>query len=122
MSSGSTFSVFGADIKIKGNVSASADLHIDGHIEGDINCATLVQGEASEITGAITASGARLSGTVRGTVHAGDLVVSRTARIHGDIHYDTITIEQGALVDGRLAQRQAASVIAIEGDARVVKG
>ena len=31
---GSTFSVLGADTAIKGNVSASADLHIDGKVEG----------------------------------------------------------------------------------------
>ena len=45
MASGSTFSVIGADVVIKGDVSATADLHIDGTIEGDIKCASLVQGE-----------------------------------------------------------------------------
>ena len=32
---GSTFSVFGSDVSIKGNVSAKADLHIDGRVDGD---------------------------------------------------------------------------------------
>ncbi len=54
---GSTFSVFGPDTRIKGDVSASADLHIDGRIEGDVTCTSLVQGEASEITGAVKAAG-----------------------------------------------------------------
>ena len=43
----STFSVFGPDIAITGDVKASADLHIDGRIEGDIICQALVQGEGS---------------------------------------------------------------------------
>ena len=56
----STFSVFGADIRIKGNVVASADLHIDGHVEGDVTCTSLVQGESGEIVGAVKAESARL--------------------------------------------------------------
>lgn len=104
---GSTFSVFGPDTRIKGDVSASADLHIDGRIEGDVTCTSLVQGEASEITGAVKAETARLSGMVRGTINVRDLVVLRTARIHGDVHYDSLTIEQGAQVDGRFAPRSA---------------
>jgi cytoskeletal protein CcmA (bactofilin family) len=101
----STFSVLGADTAIKGDLSATADLHIDGKVEGDISCATLVQGESSEITGGIRAECARLSGLVRGSVTARDLVVLKTARLHGDIHYDTLTVEQGAVVDGNLSQR-----------------
>lgn len=101
----STFSVFGTDIRITGNVTASADLHIDGHVEGDVTCTALVQGEGSEIVGAVKAESARLSGTVRGTISARDLVILKSARIHGDVHYDSLTIEQGAQVDGRFAPR-----------------
>lgn len=104
---GSTFSVFGADIRIKGDVTASADLHIDGHVEGDVTCTALVQGESSEIVGAVKAESARLSGTVRGTIAVRDLVVLKSARIHGDVHYDALTIEQGAQVDGHFALRAA---------------
>ncbi len=101
----SSFSVFGADIRVVGDVTASADLHIDGRIEGDVACTALVQGEASEIVGAVKAESARLSGTVRGTIAVRELVVLKTARIHGDVHYDALTIEQGAQVEGRFAPR-----------------
>ena len=116
-----TFSVLAADLAVKGNLTAQADLHIDGCVEGDITCAALVQGEASEIHGEIRTDSARIAGTVRGTLTVGDLVVQRAARIHGDVHYDTITIEQGAVVDGRLAQRSAhAAPAQIEGSATLV--
>ena len=105
---GSTFSILGADLAITGNVSASADLHVDGRIEGDIACAALVQGESGEIVGAVTAETARLSGTVRGSINVRELVVLKSARIHGDVHYDALTIEQGAQVDGRFAPRAVA--------------
>lgn len=101
----STFSVLGADTAIKGDISASVDLHIDGRVEGDISCASLVQGESSEIAGNVEAESARLSGIVRGSIRARELVVLKSARIFGDVHYDALTIEQGAKVDGRFAPR-----------------
>lgn len=104
---GATFSVLGTDTAIKGDITASADLHIDGKVEGDIACASLVQGESSEIVGAIAAESARLAGVVRGSIATRELVILKTARIHGDVQYDALTIEQGALVDGRLCPRGA---------------
>lgn len=105
--SGSTFSVLGADLSIKGDLNATADLHIDGKVEGDITCAALVQGESSAVTGAIHADSARLAGTVKGSINAGSLVILKTARIEGDVSYDALTIEQGARVDGKLTPRAA---------------
>ena len=98
-----TFSVLGADLAVKGDITASAELHIDGHVEGDITCAGLVQGEASAIHGAIRAQTARLAGTVRGGIEVSQLVVLKTARVHGDVKYDVLTIEQGAHIDGHLS-------------------
>jgi len=113
MASGSTFSVIGADVTITGNISASADLHIDGRIDGDITCASLVQGEKSAISGAVVAESARLAGKVTGSITARELVILKTARIEGDVHYDALTIEQGAEVDGRFAPNARQSVKAV---------
>jgi cytoskeletal protein CcmA (bactofilin family) len=113
MASGSTFSVIGADVTITGNISASADLHIDGRIDGDITCASLVQGEKSAISGAVVAESARLAGKVTGSITARELVVLKTARIEGDVHYDALTIEQGAQVDGRFAPNARQPVKAV---------
>lgn len=100
------FSILGADIVVKGDVTAIADLHIDGSIEGDISCDALVQGSSSTIEGGVRANSARLSGTVKGAINVSQLVILSTARIHGDVTYDALTIEQGAQVEGRLAPRQ----------------
>jgi len=82
----STFSVIGSDVTIKGDITASADLHVDGTIEGDLTCASIVQGEGSVIKGAVIAQSARLAGTVTGSIKARELVVLQTARIEGDVH------------------------------------
>lgn len=119
-SSNSTFSVIGSDVVIKGDISASADLHVDGTIEGDIKCASLVQGESSVISGSVVAETARLSGKVDGSITARELTILKSATIEGDVHYDALTIEQGAQVDGRFApnsQSQAAAPKQIEAKA-----
>lgn len=103
VASGATFSVIGADVTIRGDISASADLHVDGSVTGDLTCARLVQGEASVIEGGIVAESARLAGTVKGTITARELVILKTAHIEGDVHYEALTIEQGASVEGRFA-------------------
>jgi cytoskeletal protein CcmA (bactofilin family) len=123
MSAG-TFSVLGTDVTIKGDIIASADLHVDGRVEGDIVCSSLVQGQSSEVVGAIRAESARLSGTVRGSITASELVILKTARIEGDVHYDALTIEQGAEVDGRFAHRvhaaePAAALASEDGEPRL---
>lgn len=100
---GGTFSVIGPDVTIRGDIEASVDLHVDGSVVGNIACASLVQGESSRIEGEIKAESARLSGEVQGTIEVRELVVLKSARISGDVSYDTLTIEQGASVDGRFA-------------------
>ncbi|MDR6510672.1 cytoskeletal protein CcmA (bactofilin family) [Novosphingobium capsulatum] len=108
-----TFSVLGADVAVRGDITAAADLHVEGRVDGDVACAALVQGESSVITGAITARSARLAGTVNGAVTVADLVVGKTARIVGDVTYDTLTIEQGAQVQGRFTPRGANAAAAV---------
>jgi cytoskeletal protein CcmA (bactofilin family) len=98
----SMFSVLGADVTISGNVTATADLHIDGRIEGDVHCGSLAQGAESQIFGNVTADTARLAGAVEGTVRVKQLTIERTARITGDVEYENITIENGGHIDGRL--------------------
>jgi cytoskeletal protein CcmA (bactofilin family) len=105
----STFSIIGPDVLITGNISAKVDLHVDGRVDGDISCASLVQGEASTIHGAIHAEAARLSGTVNGSVDARELIITATAHVTGDISYETITIEQGGHVDGQFRHRSKAA-------------
>lgn len=106
---GTSVSVLGGDTTIAGSIKADTDLHIDGRVEGDVACTALVQGEGSEVVGGITAESARIAGRVEGSVTAREVVILKTARIRGDIVYDSLTIEQGAQLDGRLTPRTSQS-------------
>ena len=94
--------MLGPDVTITGNLKASADLHIDGRIEGDVDCGALVQGAESRIVGTVSAQEAKIGGTIEGKVSVRRLTVEQSAKIHGDVEYETIAIENGAHIDGRL--------------------
>ena len=96
-------SVIGPDLTIHGNLSSQGQVQIDGKVEGDIICTSLVQGESSEVHGAVQAESARLAGRVTGSITVRELVILKSARIEGDVNYDALTIEQGAEVEGRFA-------------------
>lgn len=96
------FSVIGPDVTVTGNISATADLHIDGRVDGDVHCGTLAQGADSHIFGSVTAETARLAGAIEGAVRVKQLTIERSARITGDVEYENLTIENGGNIDGRI--------------------
>jgi len=98
-------SFIGSEVIISGDLATDAQLHVDGRIDGNVRCAQLCQGADGIITGNILADEARLAGTVEGTVTAASVAVEASARILGDIAYDTISIEAGARIEGRLGRR-----------------
>ena len=100
-------SFIGSEVVVSGDLASDARLQIDGRVDGNVRCASLSQGEEGTIAGNILAEDARLAGTVEGMVAAGTIVVEATARILGDVAYDTISIEAGATIEGRLGRRAA---------------
>jgi cytoskeletal protein CcmA (bactofilin family) len=100
-------SFIGPEVLVSGDLATDAQLHIDGRIDGNVRCAQLVQGQAGTIAGNIHADEARIAGTVEGTVSVRTLFVEASARIMGDVAYETISIDAGALIEGRLARRAA---------------
>lgn len=104
---GGSFSVIGADVVIKGDLVTAENLQVNGRIEGDVHCGVLHQGSGGIISGNIVAEEARLAGLVDGTVSAGLLILEPSARVTGDVSYETLSIESGARVEGRFAHRGA---------------
>jgi cytoskeletal protein CcmA (bactofilin family) len=103
--SGNALSFVGREVSIHGNVTGQGDLHIDGAVDGDINCGVLIIGASGRVKGNVTAKRATIAGMIDGTVTAETLIVEKTATVTGDLSYNSVSIETGAQVDGRLTQR-----------------
>jgi cytoskeletal protein CcmA (bactofilin family) len=88
--------------EIKGSVKSSADLRIDGKIEGNIQCeGKIIIGEKGHIKGDIVSKNMEISGHVEGTVSVeGQLSFKSTAFVEGEITANKLVIEIGAVFDG----------------------
>ena len=103
---GATLSFIGPDVIVSGDVTGTSQLHIDGRVDGNVNCETLVQGNGGTIAGHIVADAAHLAGLVDGTVKARMVTLEPTARVTGDVTYETLSIAAGAAIEGRLSRKQ----------------
>lgn len=100
--------LIGATTRIEGNVFFSGGLRVDGNVRGNV-CAlpeqpgTLVVSEEACIEGEVQAAHVVVNGTINGPVHATEtLELQASSRVHGDVHYKNIEVQQGAVVEGRL--------------------
>jgi cytoskeletal protein CcmA (bactofilin family) len=101
-------SVIGGGIEVTGNIEASVDLQLEGIVNGDVRCTTLILGESSVIRGNVYAHRVRASGIIEGAIDTQDLAIEATARLSGDITYSRVRMANGAIVEGKLMHRPAA--------------
>ena len=102
--------------RIEGNMKFNEGLRVDGEVFGDIQATTeeagslLVISEAAIVQGGITADHVIINGTVRGPVHARELLeLQPKARIEGDVSYVSLEMHQGATISGQLRPLTAAA-------------
>jgi cytoskeletal protein CcmA (bactofilin family) len=105
MGASSGLSFIGAEVILNGNISGNGDIHLDGVIEGDLSCNSLILGAGGQVKGNIIAEKAVIGGAVLGTINATTLTIEKSARISGDLAYEHVSIEAGAQIDGRMSHR-----------------
>jgi cytoskeletal protein CcmA (bactofilin family) len=95
----------GAGIEIKGQVTGTEDLQIDGVVDGPISLKghELTVGPAAQLTSEIHAGDVVAYGKVVGNIHArGRVDIKRDGSITGNISSARISIEDGAHFKGRI--------------------
>jgi cytoskeletal protein CcmA (bactofilin family) len=106
---GSGKTIIGQGFKIMGSVTAEGLVQVNGQIEGDLNCTSLIVSPGAKIIGSVTAEQVEVNGTVEGPIHGGDVVLKSKAHVVGDIHHQSLTIGKGAYFEGRSAQTHKAN-------------
>jgi cytoskeletal protein CcmA (bactofilin family) len=96
--------VIGSGLKIRGSVTADGTVEVNGQIEGDLQCTSLIVSPNAQIVGTITAEQVVVDGKVEGPIQGGNVVLKSKAHVVGDIHHQSLTIEQGAYFEGRATQ------------------
>jgi cytoskeletal protein CcmA (bactofilin family) len=93
-------SIISPDLRINGDMVCSGDIQIDGWVEGDIQSRNVTVGEGATVHGAVQAENVKICGIINGQIRADNVVLEKTARVTGDILHKSLSIEQGAFLEG----------------------
>ena len=106
-------SLIGVGTRIEGNLNFSGGLRVDGEVIGNVTAvseqpSTLVVSEQARIDGEIRVSHLVVNGEINGPVYASEfLELQSRSRVKGDVHYSTLEMHLGAIVDGHLVHRSS---------------
>ncbi len=95
----------GANLVVKGDISGSEDLQIDGTVEGSISLQSqrLTIGPTAKLNSEVRAREVVIYGIVQGNLNARDRVeIKKDSSVMGDITTARISIEDGAYFKGRI--------------------
>jgi cytoskeletal protein CcmA (bactofilin family) len=99
------FAHIGKSVVIKGELSGSEDLYVDGHVEGTIELRNhnLIVGPNGNVKANVSAKGVVVQGKVEGTVNATERVeLRKSAVVNGDVITQRIAMEEGAFFKGKI--------------------
>lgn len=94
-------SIIGEDLTITGNVTSKGEIQVDGEIQGDIHCGSLLLGDKSQINGSVIAEDVVVRGKVMGSVRGLRVTLQAQSHVEGDIFHQSLAIEQGAYFEGK---------------------
>jgi cytoskeletal protein CcmA (bactofilin family) len=107
-SSNSIDSLISAGTTINGAIQYNGGLKVDGKVFGKVDFEdvgeehTVMVGPTGEIHGDIIADNVIIDGVVHGSINAKSVFISASARIYGDISFDLIQVDSGAIIVGKL--------------------
>ena len=99
--------LIGEGTTIEGIIHFSGGLHVVGNVNGGIRSddknSVLIVSENSLVTGDIKASHLVVNGQIDGNIFVdGKVELFDQARINGDVHYQSLELPVGAVVNGSL--------------------
>ena len=92
-------SLISPSLRMIGNLCSQGEVQIDGTMDSDVFSSTLTIGEKGTINGEIVADDVVMRGRVNGRIRAGRVQLARSAHVVGEIRYEFLSIDTGALVE-----------------------
>ncbi len=99
------FAHIGKSVVIKGELSGSEDLYVDGTVEGTIELSSnsLIIGPNGNVRAKVNAKSVTVQGKMEGNIRALERVeLRKSAVLSGDITTQRIAIEEGAYFKGKV--------------------
>lgn len=94
--------LIGEECLFEGNITTSASTRIDGKLKGNFTGqSSLIIGENGVVIGEVRSDESTVYGKVEGIVESSRLEIKRGGHVSGDIFVQTLTIEDGGVLNGR---------------------
>jgi len=94
-------SIIGEDLTIRGNVSSKGEVQLDGEVEGEIRCGSLLLGDKGKVMGGVAAEDVVVRGRIIGSLRGLRVTLQAQCHVEGDIFHQGLSIEQGAYFEGK---------------------
>lgn len=100
---GQTETVIGPSVRVEGNFEGQGDVVVEGTLQGTLKTTkNLRVGQAAVIKADVEALSIHCAGEIRGNVKAMERIdLTSSAQVHGNIETKQISIESGAVFNGK---------------------
>ncbi len=99
------FAHIGKSVSIKGELSGSEDVYVDGKVEGSIQLSgnSLTIGPNGQVRANVAVKSVIVGGSLEGNIQASERTeLRKSAVVNGDVQTRRIAIEEGAYFKGKL--------------------
>ena len=97
--------VIAKGLKIVGTVTAEGLVEVNGRVDGELHCTSLVISRGAHVAGTIAAGRVVVDGNVEGPIQGGDVILKSKAHVVGDIHHQSLSM----VPSGATPSRQSAA-------------
>jgi len=106
-------SLIGSGTSLKGDITSSGDLRIDGTLVGNIICSSkVIIGTNGVVEGDISGQQADIMGKVTGTIKVKELLMLKSnCQVNGNLYSAKLQIEPAASFNGQCHMIQEATVV-----------
>jgi len=101
-------SLIGSGTSMIGNIVSESTIDFDGTLDGNIRAASITIRHNASVKGEVVADNVAVYGTIKGLIRAQSVHLYASCNVEGIIMHESITIEDGANVDGKFKRTNKA--------------
>jgi cytoskeletal protein CcmA (bactofilin family) len=114
-------SVIASNMNVLGNIVSDGVLDIDGQVDGNVRGHTVTVRPNGRIRGDLMAEVVFVHGRVDGLIKALSVTLYETAQVSGTVMHESLMIEDGAQIDGKLKRMERLTVLSDEREENIVR-